>query len=78
MDAQGHLWTTYHAEPDLWLLLVAGKALVGPDCLHNSLSGLLKGLHAMMALLHGLLTTQLEQVGGSGSGLVGAGCRRGQ
>lgn len=62
MEAHGHLWTMYHAEPDLWLLLLVGKALVGPDCLHSSLSGLLKGVHNMMVLLHGLLSTQLEQV----------------
>jgi hypothetical protein len=53
----------YHAEPDLWLLLVVGRHLVGPHCLPSSLTGLLKGLHSLAALLHGLLSTQLEQVG---------------
>jgi hypothetical protein len=65
MEAQGHLWTMYHAEPDLWLLLLVGKVLVGPDCLHSNLSGLLKGVHNMVALLHGLLSAQLEQVIGT-------------
>ena len=53
----------YHAEPDLWLLVVVGHQLVGPHCLPSSLTGLLKGLHGLAALLHGLLSTQLEQVG---------------
>ncbi|KAF8067153.1 Cysteine synthase [Scenedesmus sp. PABB004] len=61
MEAQGHTWAMYHAEPDLWLLLVVGRGLVGPHCLPASLTGLLKGLHALVALLHGLLSTQLEQ-----------------
>jgi hypothetical protein len=52
----------YHAEPDLWLLVVLGRQLVGPHCLPVSLTGLLKGLHSLAALLHGLLSTQLEQV----------------
>lgn len=64
MEAHKHLWTMYHAEPDLWLLLVVGRHFVGPDCLPSSLTGLLKGLHSLAALLHGLLSTQLDQVGG--------------
>jgi hypothetical protein len=62
MEAHGHTWTMYHAEPDLWLLLVVGRALVGPHCLASSLAGFLKGLHALVVLLHGLLSTQQEQV----------------
>ncbi|KAF6253480.1 hypothetical protein COO60DRAFT_416648 [Scenedesmus sp. NREL 46B-D3] len=61
MDAHGHAWTMYHAEPDLWLLLVVGRALAGPHCLASSLAGTLKGLHARVVLLHGLLSTQQEQ-----------------
>jgi hypothetical protein len=64
MEAQGHVWTMYHAEPDLWLLLLVGRGLVGAHCLSSSLSGFLKGLHALLVLLHGLLSTQQEQVGG--------------
>jgi hypothetical protein len=74
MEAHKHLWTMYHAEPDLWLLLVVGRHLVGPDCLPSSLTGLLKGLHSLAALLHGLLSTQLDQVGwlaGRREGCVG-------
>lgn len=52
----------YHAEPDLWLLLVVGRGLVGPNCLHSSLTGFLKGLHSASALLYGLLSLQLQQV----------------
>lgn len=63
MEAHGHTWVMYHAEPDLWLLLVVGKLLVGPHCLTSSLTGFVKGLHALTAVLHGLLSTQLEQVG---------------
>lgn len=63
MEAHQHHWTMYHAEPDLWLLVVVGHQLVGPHCLPSSLTGLLKGLHGLAALLHGLLSTQLEQVG---------------
>lgn len=62
MEAHRHLWTMYHAEPDLWLLLVVGRQLVGPNCLQDSLTGLLKGLHSLAALLHGMLSTQLDQV----------------
>jgi hypothetical protein len=62
MDAHKHVWAMYHAEPDLWLLLVVGRGLVGPNCQRSALTGLLKGLHGMAALLHGLLSTQLEQV----------------
>lgn len=71
MEAHKHLWTMYHAEPDLWLLLVVGRHLVGPDCLPSSLTGLLKGLHSLAALLHGLLSTQLDQVGQHTAGQVG-------
>lgn len=63
VEAHKHHWTMYHAEPDLWLLVVVGHQLVGPHCLPSSLTGLLKGLHGLAALLHGLLSTQLEQVG---------------
>jgi hypothetical protein len=52
----------YHAEPDLWLTLVVGRGLVGPHCLASSLAGFLKGLHALLALLYGLLSAQQEQV----------------
>lgn len=62
MEAHKHLWTMYHAEPDLWLLLVVGRQLVGHQCLQSSLTGLLKNLHSLAALLHGLISTQLEQV----------------
>lgn len=63
MEAHSHLWTMFHAEPDLWLLLVVSKGLVGPHCLHSSLTGFLKGLHGVAALLYGSLSTQLQQVG---------------
>jgi len=68
MEAHKHLWTMYHAEPDLWLLLVVGRQLVGPTALNSSMQGLLKGLHSLAVLLHGLLSNQLEQVRGGGGG----------
>ncbi|WIA32755.1 hypothetical protein OEZ86_005939 [Tetradesmus obliquus] len=61
MQAHGHSWAMYHAEPDLWLLLLVGRGLVGPHCLPGSLAGCLKGLHALVVLLHGLLSSQQEQ-----------------
>jgi hypothetical protein len=62
MAAHKHLWTMYHAEPDLWLLLLVGRGLVGPHCQRSALASLAKGLHASAALLHGQLSAQLEQV----------------
>ncbi len=62
MEAHHHLWTMYHAEPALWLLLIVGRSLVGPHCLASSLTGFLKGLHSVAALLYGLLGVQLQQV----------------
>ncbi|WIA12591.1 hypothetical protein OEZ85_006248 [Tetradesmus obliquus] len=61
MQAHGHSWAMYHAEPDLWLLLLVGRGLVGPHCLPGSLAGCLKGLHSLVVLLHGLLSSQQEQ-----------------
>eukprot|EP00878_Enallax_costatus_P028488 GHUV01030774.1.p1 GENE.GHUV01030774.1~~GHUV01030774.1.p1 ORF type:complete len:213 (+),score=19.23 GHUV01030774.1:1139-1777(+) len=61
MEAHNHLWTMYHAEPDLWLLLVVGRGLVGPHCLASSLTGFLKGLHGVAVLLYGLISTRLQQ-----------------
>jgi hypothetical protein len=46
----------------LRVLLVAARALVGPLCLASSLAGFLKGLHGLVVLLHGLLSSQQEQV----------------
>uniref|UniRef100_A0A383WJN5 CCZ1/INTU/HSP4 first Longin domain-containing protein n=1 Tax=Tetradesmus obliquus TaxID=3088 RepID=A0A383WJN5_TETOB len=61
MQAHGHSWAMYHAEPDLWLLLLVGRGLVGPHCLPGSLAGCLKGLHSLVVLLHGLLSSQQGQ-----------------
>lgn len=63
MEAHNHIWTMYHAEPDLWLLLVVGRGLVGPHCLNSNLASFIKGLHNLSTLLYGLLSTQLQQVG---------------
>jgi hypothetical protein len=39
------------------------QGVVGANCLSSSLTGFLKGLHALLVMLHGLLSTQQEQVG---------------
>jgi First Longin domain of INTU, CCZ1 and HPS4 len=60
MEAERHVWTMYHAEPDLWLLLVVPRGLIGHACLASSLAALLRGVHSTAVLLHGLLGPQLQ------------------
>eukprot|EP00879_Flechtneria_rotunda_P018295 GHRR01019192.1.p1 GENE.GHRR01019192.1~~GHRR01019192.1.p1 ORF type:complete len:362 (+),score=110.98 GHRR01019192.1:152-1237(+) len=61
MEAHSHVWTMHHCEPDLWVLLVLRRNLLGTNCLSCNLSELLQRLHGMWTLLHGPITTQLEQ-----------------